>query len=379
MRLCIVTDFFVPHYQGGGERRYYELLKRLASKGHKIDLLCMKLSGVENYEYIDGINVHHLGPTIKNPPERSPGDFFSFVLAASGWLLRHKYDLVEANSWIPLIPVSIFGRRGGAKTTAVIHDLSSGSPDQWLKGPSAANLFEKLLVRLPFDRLLCVSNAVKERLAREYHIRQDKIGVFYDGVDIKLIDSVKVAKRESNTIAYVGRLIPHKHVDDLIEAVRLLKKEIPTIRLKVIGGGQELESLKLLAEKKGLAKNVIFFGVVPEYKDMIRELKKAQLLVLPSTREGFGIVLVEALASNLPVIAYRTDGVTEVIDDGLNGFLVRQRDIKTLARKIKLLLSDRKKAEAFAKNGREKTEKLFDWNKIARELERFYLSLLGSK
>ena len=379
MRLCIVTDFFVPHYQGGGERRYYELLKRLATKGHKIDLLCMKLEGVENYEYIEGINVHHIGPTIKNPPERKAIDFLRFVLAVSGWLLRHNYDLVEANTWVPLIPVSLFGRCRGAKTSAVIHDLSSGSPDQWMKEPSSARLFERLLVRLPFDRLLCVSNAVKERLVKENHIRPEKIGVFYDGVDIKLIDSVKSGKKESDTIAYVGRLIPHKHVEDLIEAARLIKKEVPSIRLKVIGGGQELESLKALAKKQGLEKNITFFGVVPEYKDMIKEIKKSQLLVLPSTREGFGIVLVEAFASSIPVIAYRTDGVVEVIDDGLNGFLVRQRDVKTLAKKIKLLLSDKKKASSFAENGREKTERMFGWDKIAAELEKFYFSILGPR
>jgi glycosyltransferase involved in cell wall biosynthesis len=379
MRICIVTDFFVPHYQGGGERRYYELLKRLAGKGHKIDLLCMRLAGVEDYEYIEGINVRHIGPIIKNPPERSAGNFLSFVLAASGWLLRHKYDLVEANTWVPLIPVSLFGRRGGARTTAVIHDLSSGSPDQWLKGHSLANLSEKLLVRLPFDRQLCVSNSVKERLTTEYGIPAKRIEVFYDGVDIKLIDSVKSGKRESNTIAYVGRLIPHKHVEDLIEVVRLLKKEIPSIRLKVIGGGQELESLKLLAKKQGLEKSIIFFGIVPEYKDLIRELKKSQLFVLPSTREGFGIVLVEAFACRIPAIAYRSDGVVEVIDDSLNGFLVRQRDVKTLAKKIKLLLINKKQANSFAKNGREKTEKLFNWDKIADELERFYLNLAGPR
>jgi glycosyltransferase involved in cell wall biosynthesis len=99
------------------------------------------------------------------------------------------------------------------------------------------------------------------------------------------------------------------------------------------------------------------------------------MLILPSTREGFGIVLVEAFACNIPCIAYSSDGVVEVIDDGLNGFLVRQRDIKTLAKKIKIMLKDKKKAESFAQHGRDKTEKHFDWDKIAAEIERFYLTL----
>lgn len=379
MRLCVITEFFVPHYQGGGERRYYEVLKRLAAKGHTIELVCMKIKGAEKYEYVDGVHVYHVGPTIATPPKRKPLDFMRFWLAASWWLCTHKYDVVEANTWMPMVPVSLFGKLRGAKTSCVIHDLSSGKSDQWLAGRSMADTIEKILIRLPFDRLICVSNPVKLRLSKEYGINPAKISVFYDGVDIKLIDSVKVARKEKNTICYVGRLIPHKHVDDLIEAVKIVKKSIPGIRLKVVGGGQELERLKALTSRLKLESSVTFFGVVPEYKDMIKELKGSQLLVLPSTREGFGIVLVEAFASNVPCVAYRSDGVVEVIDEEENGFLVKQRDIRELARRIKQLLTNKKLADSFAKKGRAKTEASFDWNKIASKLEKFYLSFSAAK
>ena len=138
MRLCIITDFFVPHYQGGGERRYYELLKRLAKKGHKIDLVCMGLKGVPASEEVDGIRVHHIGPMIAEPPKRTKLDFLRFLLAASGWLLSHDYDIVEANPWIGMIPVSLFGSRKGAKKLTVIHDISSGANDQWLSSSRTA-------------------------------------------------------------------------------------------------------------------------------------------------------------------------------------------------------------------------------------------------
>jgi glycosyltransferase involved in cell wall biosynthesis len=322
MRLCVVTDFFVPHYQGGGERRYYELLKRLASKGHTIDLICMKIKCVEAFEYIDGINVYHIGPTIKSPPKRGFFDFMRFISSAMWWLSRHDYDIIEANTWIPLIPASIMGKLKRVKTVAVVHDLSSGDPDQWLTGSIFAGLMEKLLVRLPFDGHICVSKAIKERLISQARIKENKITVFPDGVDLALIDSVKAAKKEKDTIIFVGRLIPHKHVDDLILAVQILKRAIPGIRLKVVGGGQESESLKSLASRLKLEKHVSFLGIIPEYKDMIKEIKRSQLLVLPSTREGFGIVLIEAFASNIPCVAYSSDGVVDVIDDGINGYLV---------------------------------------------------------
>jgi len=378
MRICIVTDFSLPHYMGGGERRYYEILKRLAARGHTIDLVCMKLRRVERYEYVDGINVYHIGPTIKNPPKRTLADFLRFLAASLFWLLRHDYDLIEANPWISMLVVSIAARLKRTRSSAVIHDLSSGKPDQWISFSGLAELFEKLLIRLPFDKIICVSNKVKSRLIREYNLRPDKIAVFYDGVDLMLIDSVSIAKKEKNTLAFVGRLVPHKHVDDLIKAVKLLKKEIPTIKLKVIGTGQELDNLRSLVTRLKLADNVSLLGAVPD-KEKIKELKRSNLFVLPSTREGFGIVLVEAFASRIPCIAYSSDGVVEVIDDGINGFLVKQRDIKGLAEKIRVLLKDKKKATLFARRGREKTERLFDWDKISEEIERFYLALVKPK
>ncbi len=376
LRLCIVTDFFVPHYRGGGEKRYYEVLKRLAAKGHTIDLLCMGIEGVEKYEYIDGINVYHLGPRIKTPPKRSLLDFARFSSAAYSWLLRHNYDIIEANPWISMIPVSFAARLKRTRSTTVIHDLSSGKSDQWIGFSRYAGFFEKILVRLRFDGIICVSNNVRERLVKEYALKKEKISVFYDGVDIKFIDSVPAPKKAKGTICFVGRLIPHKHVDDLIDALRLVKRDIPSIKLKVIGGGQELASLREKAAKLNLGKNISFLGVIPD-KDLIKEVKGSQLLVLPSTREGFGIVLVEAFACRIPCIAYRSDGVVEVIDDSENGYLIGQRDVKTLASKIRLLLKDRKKLAAFASSGREKTERLFDWDIISGQLENYYIALLG--
>ncbi|MGZ7117607.1 MAG: glycosyltransferase family 4 protein, partial [Methanobacterium sp.] len=62
MKICILSDFFVPHYNGGGERRYFEIAKRLVERGYHVDVICMKIEGVDNNELIEGINIHHIGP-----------------------------------------------------------------------------------------------------------------------------------------------------------------------------------------------------------------------------------------------------------------------------------------------------------------------------
>jgi glycosyltransferase involved in cell wall biosynthesis len=375
MRICVVTDFFIPHYNGGGERKYYELLRRLVKRGHKVDLVCMRLKGVPDFEDIEGIRVHHVGPAIAEPPKRAKLDFLGFLLSASAWLLSHEYDIVEANPWIGMIPVSLFGGRKGAAKLTTVHDVSSGASDQWLGSSSSAERAEKFLIRLPFHRIICISKIVRQKLIENFGIRPEKLKLIYPGVDLKLFDSVKSGEKEKDTVVFIGRLIPHKHVDDLINAVNLLKEKHKGIKLKVIGTGQEVDSLVRQVGQLKLERHVRFLGSI-DYTDLVRELKKSEVLALPSTREGFGMVLVEAFACHVPCVAYYSDGVVDIIEDGKNGFLVEQRNVAQLADRISSLLKNKKKAEKFARNGRRKTERLFNWELAAAELEAFYKSLL---
>lgn len=374
MKICYIIDFFVPHYQGGGERRLYEIAKRLVKKGHVVDVLCMKINNVPNYENIDGINVYHMGPTIKNPPYRSPLDFLKFITSVFKWLITNKYDIVDAQAFIPLIPASLCNIFKIQKNViGTIHDVShKKDKNQWLYYGNIAYSIERLLYKLPFKKIITVSNVIKEILNKQYSIPSNKIYVVHNGVDLDLIDSVEGAGADVNSVIFVGRLIPHKHVDDLIKAVSFIVKDIPDLKLKIIGDGITKDNLKRLVKELKLENNVKFFGKLNEYKDVINEVKKSELLVLPSTREGFGMVLVEANACYKPVIAYKSGGVIEVIDDNLNGFLVEERDIHKLSEKIKYVLKNKDIAEKMGKYGRKKVEKMFVWDKIVEEIEKVY-------
>jgi glycosyltransferase involved in cell wall biosynthesis len=168
-------------------------------------------------------------------------------------------------------------------------------------------------------------------------------------------------------------------VDDLIKAIAIVRRRIPDIKLKVVGAGQEMRNLKVLVDSLGLSRSVEFLGVLDDYEDVVRALKGSSLFVLPSTREGFGMVLVEAYACGIPCIAYVSDGVVEVIENGYNGYLVNQRDIQGLAKRIVQLLRDKKKARAFAQRGRRKVEERFSWDMAADRMEEVYNRLIAEK
>lgn len=374
MRICYLTDFFVPHYQGGGERRYYEIAKRLVKKGHQVDIVCMQIKNVPYNETLDGIKIHHIGPVIEHPPQRKLTDFWKFLHHQKHWLKHNEYDIIEAQgtSILNLPWVKFFLKK---PAIALIHDLSSGEKDQWFAFGNIAKIYEQIITRLPVTKILTVGNGTKNQLIQQYKVKQDKIKTIHNGVDIKLIDSVKTTTTEKNRIIFVGRLVPHKHVDELLKTIKITAKKIPSIKIKIIGTGPQEEQLKKLAKELKL-KNARFSGKKNEYKEVIKEIKKSTILALPSTREGFGIVLAEANACRKPVIAYDIEGVRDVVQSGINGILTKPNNTNELARAITQLLNNQKICEQMGDAGRKKVEQAFTWDKTTEKLEDFYKSLL---
>ena len=374
MKICIVCDFFIPHYHGGGERRYYEIAKRLVKKGHQVDVICMKIGGVTNQEEIEGINIHHIGPIIDKPPHRSSSNFINFIFAVFKWILTHNYDLIDAQAYSPLIPAFFGAKLKKTPIIGTIYDVSTDEDDQWIQSSKIADLAEKILVRFPYDKIITVSNETKKSLIKYYGVQKNRVSVVYAGVDLELIDSVKVNEKYENTIIFVGRLVPHKHVDHLLKVVKSLKKDIPNIKLIVVGNGAEKENLIKLTKEFEIGDNVKFLHDL-DYTELISEMKKSNVLALPSTREGFGMVLAEANACGIPVVAYASGGVVEVVEDGVNGFLVEPFDLENLEIEMKSLLKNSSKRNNLGENGRKLVEKSFIWNKIVKDILNVYNSI----
>ncbi|MCK9151632.1 glycosyltransferase family 4 protein [Methanobacterium alcaliphilum] len=371
MKICIVSDFFVPHYQGGGERRYYEIAKRMVKNGHSVDVICMKISGVVDFEEIEGINIHHIGPEIKKPPERKSSDFIKFICSVFKWILTHSYDVIDAQTYAPLFPSFIGAKIKKTPIIATIHDVSTGGDDQWIQSSKTAAIVEKILARMPYNKIITVSNETKNSLIEYYRVKEDRVCVVYNGVDIKLIDSVQIDEKYKNTIIFVGRLAPHKHVNHLIKIMKSLKKEIADVKLLIVGTGVEKDNLTVLTKNYGLQDNVKFLENL-DYIELITEMKKSNMLVLPSTREGFGMVLAEANACKIPVVAYASGGVVEVVKNGINGFLVEPEDLNSLEKHVKLLLNNDFESLKLGKNGYNIVKSNFNWDNITKDILNIY-------
>jgi glycosyltransferase involved in cell wall biosynthesis len=211
--------------------------------------------------------------------------------------------------------------------------------------------------------MIAVSEYVKNEMIG-LGVPPERIFVVHSGVDTDFIDSVQGSVDTEPSIVYVGNLLPHKRVSDLVNALKIIHGEFPEVSLKVVGTGPLLEALKEEARNLKIEGNIIFMGRVSD--DLkIRLLKSSSALILPSVMESFGLVLLEGMACGKPVVSYDIPAAKEVVEDGRNGFLVPIGDIKSLAERIREILVNPSLARRMGDFGRNMVEKRFTWEKTA--------------
>lgn len=170
----------------------------------------------------------------------------------------------------------------------------------------------------------------------------------------------------------VGRLIPRKALHYLIQALSRLPSQV---RLLLIGEGPEEGALAALAQGLGVASRVTFLGVVSE-EEKFQYLANADLFVLPSLHEGFGLAFIEAMGRGLPVIATDSGGQTDFLRDGVTGFLVPVGDTGVLAQKVQMLLEDHTLREGISRHNRQYARQ-FSVSKTAQNYETLFEEVIG--
>jgi glycosyltransferase involved in cell wall biosynthesis len=185
---------------------------------------------------------------------------------------------------------------------------------------------------------------------------------------------------EAPLILCVGRIYEAKGQSALIEALALVQRELPGVRLAIVGadypeGSGDTARLKAQASRLGVSDNVIFTG---QRRDIPTLMAACDVFCLPSIEEPFGLVFAEAMASERPVVAVGDGGTTEVVDDGKTGLLAPAYDVATLANHLLTLLRDRELRVSMGQEGRRQVEKRFNPTRLAREVRAVYERVLAN-
>jgi glycosyltransferase involved in cell wall biosynthesis len=388
MRILYITEIYPDPERGlgvwgGGEKQFYEISRRIAKRGHDVTVLTCRFQGQPAKDVIEGVKIQRLGLTREawtGSARKTLPAILSYILKTAKAGLKIKPDVVHCNTYFPIYPGEIIARLNNVPIVSTFHDIYGLRG--WIESQESAiwgflgHLTTIMAARFPHDRIICVSPQCKQKLIN-LGVRKNKITVIPNGVDIALFDSVRVEKVH-HQILYVGRLVNFKHVDWLIKAFSQVVKEVPDARLKIVGHGPERGNLELLAKNLGLKDRITFTGVTPTYEEVAKYYKESEVFVLPSTVEGEAIVLKEAMAASLPVIAMkvRGSGVLSLVRNGENGFLIEPSRQELMAKYITKLLLDQRLRNKMGQAGRNFVEK-FDWEVIANLTLEIYQELIG--
>ena len=359
MKIAYISDVIYPFVKGGAEKRIYEMGKRLAAKD-EVHVFGVKWwTGKSDIE-IEGAHIHGIckPSDLYIGSRRSFREALRFAMSLRP-ILKYDFDIIDCNQfpYLHCFPAYMISRFEGVRFVITWHEWWGGYWYDYIGTAGIVGaLIERATVRVA-DQIIAVSQNTAENL-RRYTTR---VSLVPNGVDTGYIDSIPAAQYDIDAL-FVGRLIPEKHVDTLIRAVP------PDCKLCVIGEGPEKRSLMQLADRQ--RKHVTFASSL-SYSQVIGVMKAAKSLVLPSSREGFGIVVLEALACGTPVVTsdVRENAAAALIDSGENGFKVgiTPTQIRSALRKID---KDKMGQAARAKAVQ------FDWTPLSEKLRGEYQSLI---
>ncbi|MDI9903871.1 glycosyltransferase family 4 protein [Rhodococcus sp. IEGM 1409] len=311
------------HPQGGGSERYLEQVgSQLAERGIKVTLRTALYPGAPASEVRDGITISRAGGRFSVYPRALA------AIAAGrlgfGSLKGIRPDaVIDTQNGIPFFSKIV----AGAPVTLLVHHCHR---EQW---PVAGELVGRIgwwvESRLSprthrRSQYLTVSLPSAEELV-DLGVERERIAVVRNGADrlpVGVDAGGSITRAERPTISVLSRLVPHKQIEDALEAVAALRPTLPGIQLDVIGGGWWEQNLRDRAAELGIGDAVSFYGHVDEVRKH-ELLAQSWIHLMPSRKEGWGLAVIEAAQHGVPTIGYRSSkGLTDSIVDGVTGLLV---------------------------------------------------------
>jgi glycosyltransferase involved in cell wall biosynthesis len=336
----MVYDCLYPHTVGGAERWYRNLAERLAVDGHEVDYLTLRQWPEGEDANVPGVNVVAVGPrmALYSGGRRRIVPPLRFGLGVLAHLVRHggRYDAVHTASFPYFSLLAAGAARPLRRYRLVVDWHEVWTREYWREylgavGGAAGWWVQRLCLRIP-RRSFCFSH-LHERRLRKLGLRGELTVLRgqYAGPAGKLVSA------EMPPVAvFAGRHIPEKRVPAIVPAIKRARERIPALRGEIYGDGPERpEALRLVAQQ-GLEGVVDVPGFVP-WERIEAALSSALCLILPSRREGYGLVVVEAAASGTPsvVVDDPDNAAVELVEEGVNGTIAESASADDLAAAIR--------------------------------------------
>ncbi|MBB6638141.1 glycosyltransferase [Cohnella thailandensis] len=400
--ICLLSKYYPPFGSGGVATYTKVLAETLVKLGHPVIVLTSNVP--EGKQNINGVSVEQVVTSTNSTDDLS---FLNSVMPITESNVRYSINVANRveelyrNGEIHLVETPLWDYEGlacteinGLKTIVRLETPLRKAADmqgwKWNKDLElSANLEAKLLSKS--DGIITISNNVKDTIAEMYGIEWGikpelvPLGLFNRTETIENLHKASHSSLEINPIKvlFVGRLEPRKGVDILLNAFRLCYNDSLPIELILAGNkkipfknGLTMEEIFTRSSDKKIQEKVKFLGEVSD-EELHQLYTKCDIFVAPSRYESFGLVYLEAMKYEKPVIGCAVGGVPEIIEDGVNGLLVKSEDATELAQVIIKLAKNKEERDRMGRKGREILESKFSTIAMTRKTLDYYLQVLN--
>jgi glycogen(starch) synthase len=385
-RVLILSWEYPPLIEGGLARHVRKLSEALVEQGTEVHVLTRGGEESPEEEVAAGVVIHRVREP-KRPTDL--GEFVAWVermnsdMLAAGVELgdRYEFDLVHGHDWLVAMACDHLARRFGAPLVTTIHATEHGRHQGWVdKHPQSYIHGVERWVTNRADRVIVCSFYMREQVTDIFGVPDERVEVIWNGIDPDDLQPhagdelerlrAEFAAPDEKLVLLIGRLVYEKGFQLALEAMPSLIERLPGTRFLVAGAGTHEEELRRQADELGLMDHGAFLGWIGD--DVLHSLYTiADVCVVPSIYEPFGLVALEAMASGCPCIVADTGGLREVVPHDEAGLRFRARDPRSLVEMVERVFSDHNLRDRLVAEASEHVLR-FDWGDVARRTAQVY-------
>lgn len=391
----IAADYPVggkPAY--GLQPNFYYLSKEQERLGNRVQIIARRSSSQPSLERDGSIEIHRVDSPFNVNAYRTLRELASKKQVDNALVHTHSTSGLVLGAMKAPLHLPLFAHIHGASRSSRMPQKLRGVADQdFSQSKMWYYYFRERLFWSSADRVLAVSNALKQDLMSRYTIPDAKIKVVYNGVDTRVFRRIQDSTPEElrkfdskKIILYVGHFGPRKGLIFLIRAMKEIVREVPEAVAVAIGGvpawlGREHDYWSFLqgaVKENGVEEKILLLDRVPN-DTLPTYYSKASVFVLPSFYEAFAKVVLEAMACEDPAVVTREGGPREAIDEGKTGLLVEYGSTKELADAVIAILQDERKARQMGIDARKRIERDFTWEAVAKRVNSAYDEVFAAR
>ncbi len=379
MRILILSWEYPPLIEGGLARHVRKLSENLVELGVEVHVLTRGDGSAPDEGVLNGVHVHR----VREPERpRDLGEFVTWIehmntdMLGAGVALADEYDfdVVHGHDWLVATAGDHLARRFDVPLVMTIHATEYGRHQGWVDKHPQSHIHgvEKWIVNRA-DVVIACSSYMREHIADIYAIEESAVAVIPNGIDphdlqpVADLDELRAsfAASDEKLVLLVGRLVYEKGFQVALEALPQMIEEVGKLRFLIAGSGTHEQELKDQAQELGLMQHGTFVGWIGD--DVLHSLYRiADLTIVPSIYEPFGLVALEAMASGCPCIVADVGGLREVVPNERVGLRFTSRDSGELAEMASNVLTDDALRDRLIAEASEHVL-TFDWLDIARQ------------